>query len=106
MQDKFLNILGRYGDAEKLNHIRDMVAVVTEEVENKIFDEASTRPLEPDEIEFLRLSRESNRLKRHTPERSSKSVRFSPYDTYFGAEKDKGMVVHESKKVQSMLLTL
>lgn len=81
--DNFLKILGKYGDTEKLNSIRDMVMLVTEEVESTILTKAEKSPLDPDEIAFLRRVRVSKRVQISNTRPMVKSVRFAPYETNF-----------------------
>lgn len=85
-QRNYLQILEKCGDKMKIDHIKDMMATVTEEVESMLLDASKTRPLDSDEVEFLRSVRIIDRLKLNRNKtggrmwsRHSNKVRFSPY---------------------------
>lgn len=57
----FHDLINEYGDPEKIEQIHLLMRKLKEEIDDKILDQSSKRPLDQNEVAFLRLMRKRPR---------------------------------------------
>eukprot|EP00734_Pompholyxophrys_sp_LG126_P000020 Pompholyxophrys_sp_v1_NODE_1_length_32789_cov_6.460653.p20 type:complete len:206 gc:universal NODE_1_length_32789_cov_6.460653:8065-7448(-) len=59
----YLDILERYGDPGKVNHVKSLMAEIRSEIEFMLLDQSKSRMLDAEEIKFLKSVRLIDKLK-------------------------------------------